>query len=79
MITITFDLANKGQPMNWCFIILTQLVVELTRWTKRQKKATKPMSSKTKGNKCYLGLLLDVLFRKWFPLFEMPLPRTNNP
>jgi hypothetical protein len=22
MIAITFDLANKGQLMNWCFIVL---------------------------------------------------------
>jgi hypothetical protein len=28
-ITITFDLANMGQPINWCSIVLTQLLVEL--------------------------------------------------
>jgi hypothetical protein len=27
-IAITFDLVNKGQPINWCFIMLTQLLVE---------------------------------------------------
>ncbi len=29
-IAITFDLANRGQPVNQCFIMLTQLLVELT-------------------------------------------------
>jgi hypothetical protein len=31
MIIITFDLANRGQPINWCSIVLTQLLVELIR------------------------------------------------
>jgi hypothetical protein len=34
-IAITFDLANLKQPINWCSIVLTQLLVELTRWTER--------------------------------------------
>jgi hypothetical protein len=34
MITITFDLINMGQLVNWCSIMLTQLLVELTHWTK---------------------------------------------
>jgi hypothetical protein len=34
-ITITFDLANKGQHVNECSIMLTQLLVELTRWIQR--------------------------------------------
>ncbi len=33
-IAITFDLANIGQPINCCSIVLTQLLVELTHWTK---------------------------------------------
>jgi len=33
-IVITFDLANKGQFVNWCSIVLTKLLVELTRLTK---------------------------------------------
>ncbi len=34
-IAITFDLANRGQPVNWSSIMLTQLLVELIRWTER--------------------------------------------
>jgi hypothetical protein len=33
-IAITFDLANKEQFVNWCFIVLTQLLVQLMHWTK---------------------------------------------
>ncbi len=31
-IVITFDLINRGQLVNWCSIMLTQLLVELIRW-----------------------------------------------
>jgi len=76
-ITITFDLTNKGQHVNWCFIVLTQLLLELTRWTKCQKKATiNLVSSKTKIDNCYSRPILNILFRKWFPLSNMPSPRT---
>jgi hypothetical protein len=40
-IAITFDLANKGQPMNWCFIVLTKFLVEFTCWKQCQKKKKK--------------------------------------
>ncbi len=33
MIAITFDLANKIQLVNWCSMVLTQLLVELIHWT----------------------------------------------
>jgi hypothetical protein len=33
-IIITFDLANRGQPINCCSIMLTQLLVKLTCWIK---------------------------------------------
>jgi hypothetical protein len=29
-IAIIFYLANMGQPINWCSIMLTQLLIELT-------------------------------------------------
>ncbi len=32
-IVITIDLANRGQLVNWCSIMLTQLLVELIGWT----------------------------------------------
>jgi hypothetical protein len=33
-ITITFDLAKKGKKINKCSIMLTQMSIELTQWTK---------------------------------------------
>jgi hypothetical protein len=78
-ITITFDLTNMGRPANWCSIVLTQLLVKLTRWTECQKKVTaNPISSKIKANNCYSKPILDILFKKWFPLFAMPSPRIET-
>jgi hypothetical protein len=58
--------------VNWCFIVLTHLLVELTCWIKHQKKAVaNPISSKTKANNYYSKPILNVLFRKWFPLSEV--------
>ncbi len=37
-IAITLNLANKGKKINWCSIMLTQMSMELTRWTEHQKK-----------------------------------------
>ncbi len=37
------------------------------------------MPNKTKVDICYLGPILVVLFRKWFPLFEVPLLKTTTP
>jgi hypothetical protein len=37
-----------------------------------------PISSKTKANNCYLRSILDILFRKWFPLSEVPSPKTKT-
>jgi hypothetical protein len=59
--------------------VLTQLLVELTRWIECQKKAvTNLVSSKTKVDNCYLRSILDILFRKWFPLFEVPSLRITT-
>jgi hypothetical protein len=78
-IVITFDLANRGQHVNWCSTILTQFLVEFTYWTKCQQKATaNPVSNKTKADNSYSKPILDILFRKWFPLFEVPSPRTTT-
>jgi len=55
------------------------LLVEFTRWIKCQKKvATILVPNKTKANNNYLVPNLDVLFRKWFPLFEMPSLKTTS-
>jgi len=57
--------------------MLTQLLVELTCWGKRKKKVTiNLVSSKFKVNNYYSRPILDVLFRMWFPLFEVPSLRT---
>jgi len=34
-IIITFDLANTAQPIKWCYTLLTQMLVKLTRWIER--------------------------------------------
>ncbi len=79
-IVITFDLANKGQPINWCSILLILLLVESTRWTECQKRATtNPISSKTKADSCYLRLIIDILFRKWFLLSKVPSVKIITP
>jgi hypothetical protein len=60
--------------------MLTQLLVESTYWTIRQKKTTASLvSSKIKIDNCYLGPILDIMFRKWFPLSKVPSPRTITP
>jgi hypothetical protein len=66
--------------MNWCSIVLTQLLVKLIRWTKCQKKATTNLvPNRTKVDNCYSGPILDVLFEKWFPLSKVPSPRITTP
>jgi hypothetical protein len=67
------------RPVNWSFIVLTQLLVKLTHYIECRKKATaKLFSSKTKANNCYSKPILDILFRKRFPLFHMLSPRTTT-
>ncbi len=39
-IAITFNLANKGKKVNWCSIMLTQMVIELTQWATHHKSIT---------------------------------------
>ncbi len=76
MIVITFNLANMGRHVNQCSIVLNQLLVELICQIKHQKKATtNPISSKTKANNYYSKHIQDIMFRKWFPLSEVPSPR----
>jgi hypothetical protein len=36
-IAITLNLANKGKKINWCSIMLTHMLIELTQWIKHQK------------------------------------------
>jgi len=33
-IAITLNLANNGKKINWCSIMLTQMSIELTLWTR---------------------------------------------
>jgi hypothetical protein len=46
-----------------------QLVKELIRWDKCQKKMIKGTSKrKRKKDVCHFAIVLEVLFWKWFPL-----------
>jgi hypothetical protein len=36
-ITKTLNLVDKGKKIRWCFNMLTQISIELTRWIKHQK------------------------------------------
>jgi hypothetical protein len=79
-IAITFDLANKGKLVNWCSIVLTQFLVELTHWIESQKKTTANLiSSKTKKNNYYSRAILNILYRKWFPLSKVHSPIIPTP
>ncbi len=42
-----------------------------------EKVAVTPISIKTKADNCYSRPILDIIFRKWFLLSEMPSPRTT--
>jgi hypothetical protein len=35
--------------------------------------------SKTKVDNCYLKPILNILFRKWFPISDVPSLRTTTP
>jgi hypothetical protein len=60
--------------------VLTQLLVELIRCTKHQKKIVLNLiSSKTKTNNYYLGPILNIMFRKWFPINDVHSPRIAIP
>jgi hypothetical protein len=55
-------------------------LLKLNRWIEHKKKIVANLgSNKTKADNCYLGPILNTLFRKWFPLFEVPLLRTLIP
>jgi hypothetical protein len=36
-IAITLNLTNKGKKINWCSIMLTQMLIELTQWIEHKK------------------------------------------
>ncbi len=59
-----------------CKVLIEEHVEKLVK-NKIMSKAH-PVSSKTKANNCYLRPILDILFKKWFPLFEMPSPKTKT-
>jgi hypothetical protein len=60
-----------------CKVLVEEKVKKFVK-NKIMSKAN-PISSKTKANNCYLRPILDILFKKWFPLFEVPSPRTTTP
>ncbi len=40
-----------------------------------KKVVVNPISSKTKVENYYSWPILNIVFRKWFPLFEVPSPK----
>ncbi len=45
------------------------MLVELIQWTNYQKKITTNLEpNNNKATTCYLGPVIDVMKRKWFPL-----------
>jgi hypothetical protein len=68
-IIITFSNATQGITVNWCNIMLTQLGVEFTQWTKHQKNvATWNSQAIKKTSMFYACLVVDVLLCNWFLL-----------
>jgi hypothetical protein len=45
---------------------------------KKKKRTINPIFNMTKIDNYSLGSILDILFRKWFPLFEVPSPRITT-
>ncbi len=43
-----------------------------------EKKLVNLISSKTKVDNCYLAPILDILFKKWFPLSKVPSLKTTT-
>ncbi len=73
-ITITFDLANRVQP-----IVFIHMLIELSQWTQCQKKIVPSLAlGNNKVATCYSRPILDVLFWKWFPFFRAPSPNTTT-
>jgi hypothetical protein len=60
-IAITFNLANKVKKINWCSIMLTQMLMELTWWTEHQKKIVTRLVAQEGNN-----LLLWTSYRSLF-------------
>jgi len=52
-ITITLNLTNKGKKTNWHSIMLTQMSIKLTWWTKHQKQITTRLTTPNKKTTWY--------------------------
>jgi hypothetical protein len=60
-ITITLHLTNKGKKINWRYIMLTQMSIELTQWTEHQKQITTWLTTlDRKTTTCYSKLVIEV-------------------
>jgi phospholipid N-methyltransferase len=60
-IAITLNLTNKGKKINWCSIMLTQMSIELTWWTKYLKQiAAKLVTPNRKVATYYYGPIIEV-------------------
>jgi hypothetical protein len=43
-----------------------------------EKRTVNPVYNKAKANNCYSRPILDILFKKRFPLFQVPSPKTTT-
>jgi hypothetical protein len=59
-IAITLHLENKGKKINWCSIMLTQMSIELTQWTKHHKQIVARLVTLNKKATYYFGPMIKV-------------------
>jgi hypothetical protein len=63
------SIIDHGKFVNWATIIYSQLVKELMRWEKCEKKMSEGTSKrKPKKDVCHYAIVQEVLFQKWFPI-----------
>jgi hypothetical protein len=65
-IVIIMNLANKGKKSNWCSIMLTQMLIELTRWIEHHKQIATWLAMPDKKTTCYFKLVIKVCLWHWF-------------
>ncbi len=59
-IVIIMNLANKGKKSNWCFTMLTQMLIELTQWIEHHKQIATWLATPDKKTTYYFKLVIKV-------------------
>ncbi len=63
------SIVDHGNFVNWATIMYSQLVKELMRWEKHEKKMIeRTPERKPKKYVCHYAIVQEVLFQKWFPI-----------